>query len=385
MTAAARPRAGRLPDRPLATTPSRLRGFGLRRDEDRRAARQPGLGLAGLLLVVPVAVLLAAGAGGAEASARVLGPIVTFGLTPLVMVAFWWEDWPGTRLGAWSGWADTLLVAVAAVALTVAGQGVVGHVDLDGIFDATPARGQAPAFPATLPLAGGAFAAMLQLTLVNEGWPLRALPRRVAGVAAVALAWGAALVVYLALVDVRPPAGSGLTGRSGPVAATTLGTVLVLVGAWQTWLFVAWRGWPFAAHRRRAVRIAAGNAVVLGGAVVTYLVAHDAAGVGEARVTAAAGCVIAAGLVVAMLFEGALAATGGAGRERFAVLVAMIALGAALLLGLELLAEGIDQAVVSRDEWVTHAALDALATSVILHVAVGRRWPFDAGTTRPGP
>jgi hypothetical protein len=31
---------------------------------------------------------------------------------------------------------------------------------------------------------------------------------------------------------------------------------------------------------------------------------------------------------------------------------------------------------VSADDWVEHASLDALATSVILHVAVGRRWPF---------
>jgi hypothetical protein len=32
-------------------------------------------------------------------------------------------------------------------------------------------------FPATLPLGGTAFVAMLELTLVGEGWPLRRLPR----------------------------------------------------------------------------------------------------------------------------------------------------------------------------------------------------------------
>jgi hypothetical protein len=31
---------------------------------------------------------------------------------------------------------------------------------------------------------------------------------------------------------------------------------------------------------------------------------------------------------------------------------------------------------VSADDWVEHASLDALATSIILHVAVGRRRPF---------
>jgi hypothetical protein len=29
-------------------------------------------------------------------------------------------------------------------------------------------------------------------------------------------------------------------------------------------------------------------------------------------------------------------------------------------------------------EWVGHVALNALAVSVILHVAIGRRWPFQA-------
>jgi hypothetical protein len=31
---------------------------------------------------------------------------------------------------------------------------------------------------------------------------------------------------------------------------------------------------------------------------------------------------------------------------------------------------------VSADDWVEHASLNALSTSIILHVAIGRRWPF---------
>jgi hypothetical protein len=85
----------------------------------------------GLSLVLPVALLLALGAGGAEPSLRVLAPLVTFGLPVVAMVAFWWEDWPGTALGpSWSGWADTVLIVVAAVLLTVLGQLVVGHADV---------------------------------------------------------------------------------------------------------------------------------------------------------------------------------------------------------------------------------------------------------------
>ena len=43
------------------------------------------------------------------------------------MVAFWWNDWPGSRLTTpWTGLTDTVLVAAAAVVLTIAGQAIVG-------------------------------------------------------------------------------------------------------------------------------------------------------------------------------------------------------------------------------------------------------------------
>src|SRR3954447_21513917 len=118
------------------------------------------LGLAGLPLVVPVAWLLAVGDGGAEPSLLVLAPLVTFGLPVVAMVAFWWDDWPGTRLRAsWSGWADTLVIAVAAVVLTGVGQAVVARFDLRGIFDPTPGPGHVPAYPVTMPLGGAVFVA----------------------------------------------------------------------------------------------------------------------------------------------------------------------------------------------------------------------------------
>ena len=83
---------------------------------DALAARQPRVGLLGLLLVVPIAGVLAVGAGGADGSVLVLGPLVTYALPLVAMVAFWWEDWPGTRLrSSWSGWADTALIAAGAV------------------------------------------------------------------------------------------------------------------------------------------------------------------------------------------------------------------------------------------------------------------------------
>jgi hypothetical protein len=78
----------RLPERPPISAPPELDGSTSLAAE----RRQPRLGLAGLLLVVPVAWLLAFGAGGAEPSLLVLGPLVTFGLPVIAMVAFWWDD-----------------------------------------------------------------------------------------------------------------------------------------------------------------------------------------------------------------------------------------------------------------------------------------------------
>jgi hypothetical protein len=53
-----------------------------------------------------------------------------------------------------------------------------------------------------------------------------------AGALALATAWTVAIVLYLALAGVR----------------AELGTVLILIGAWQALFYVAWRGWPFAAR-----------------------------------------------------------------------------------------------------------------------------------------
>src|SRR5262249_21300876 len=146
-----------------------------------RLARQPGIGFAGLLFVIPIAVLIAIGVGGPQRSVQVLGPLVTFALPAVAMVAFWWEDWPGSSLTpSLSGWFNTLVIALLGIGLTFFGQVIVAHADFRGVFDPTPGPGHPATYPFTLPLAGAAFAAMLEVTLVNEGWPLRRLPRIVA-------------------------------------------------------------------------------------------------------------------------------------------------------------------------------------------------------------
>jgi hypothetical protein len=285
--------------------------------------RQPLLGLAGLLLVLPTSLLLAFGAGGAEPSLHALGPLVTFALPAVTMIAFWWDGWPGSRLRpGWSGLTDTVLIAVAALLLSAVGRLITGAD-----------------FESSMRLAAGAFVAMLQLTLVCDRWPLRKLPQLAGGLAALATAWACALIAYR--TDV--PA-----------------TLLLLIGVWQAWLFIAWHGWPLAG------RLLPANAVVLGGAALTYLAVR---GIRSGDVAAAAGSVIAASLVFGVLFDGWL-------RSRAWTVVAVVALAATLDTALSAYAGGLSWTAARAQDWVAHAELNAIGVSVIAHVAIGRRWPF---------
>jgi hypothetical protein len=364
-----------LPERPPISRPDRPPE---RIAPPGRGLRQPWLGLAGLLLVVPVAFALAVGAGG-DGSVLVIAPLVTYSLPLVAMVAFWWEDWPGTRLRArWSGWADTALIAAGAVVLTGIGQAVAGGLDPAGLFDPSPGPGHVPTFPATMPLAGAAFVAMLQLTLVGEGWPLRRLPRLPAGLAALAVSWAVALAADLALVETRPPAGSDVTARDGPVPGVDFGAALVVIGAWQVLFYVVWRGWPFSSIDRRATRLGCAHTVVIGG-VLTFLAGHDLLGIDSPRLAAVAGCFVAAGLLLGMLVEGWAERVLRPGAARVALLLATLASAALLAVLLGAAADVLPLTRVTTDDWVEHAALNALGVSIILHVAVGRRRPFAGG------
>ncbi len=368
------------PERPVISTPEALQPASQVAARKRRTARQPRLGFAGLLLVVPIAILFAFGAGSAERSLLVLGPIITFALPPVAMVAFWWDDWPGTLLRPawWSGWFDTAFVAVVAIGLTIAGQAIVGRADLAGVFEPAPGIGHAATFPAVLPLAGAAFTAILQLTLVNEGWPLRRLPRIPGGLIALAVSWGVAIAIYYLVVDAHPAPGSGLTPRHGIWTGGELGALLTLIAVWQVWFYVTWRGWPFAGIRARWLRLVAANVVTIGGGWLTFAVIRAATDFEPAVITAAAGSLIAAGLVVSMLFEDAVRPHLSPAWDRVVSVTVIVALAAALYAGLTAYADTLTWTRGTPAEWVAHAALNSLAVSVILHVAIGRRWPFAA-------
>jgi hypothetical protein len=356
-----RGRARDLPERPPVSAPRRQR-FDAGRA---RLAHQPGLGVAGITLVVPVAVVLGAGLGSLERSLLVLGPMSTFALPVIAAIAFWWDDWPGTMLQApLLGLSDTLLVAASGVVLTIAGQAVVAHVDLDGVFDPGASPVHAPTFPATMALGGAIFTAMLQVTLVAEGCPLRRLPRIPAGIVALAVAWTAGVGLYAAVIP------------TGLLQSGALGSIAVCIGALQVACYVVLRGWPFAAIEARVTRLAAANVAVIAGGCLAYLLLAVAANLRPVTITAAAGTVVAAGLVVGMLFEGWLDSLLTQAQARVANMAAVGLLAALLYIGLQALALAGDWTRAEPEQWTAHAALNAIGAGVILHVAIGRRWPF---------
>jgi hypothetical protein len=371
-----------LPGRPTLTTPPRLQHEAIADLQRQHLAAQPRLGLGGLLLAAVVFFALALGTGSTTTSLLILGPISTFALPAVAMVAFWWNDWPGSRLTTpWTGLIDTLLVAAAAVVLTIAGQAIIERSDVRAVFEASPGPGILATFPATLPLAGAAFTAMLQLSLVCERWPLGSLGRLRSGLAALALSWAAGTGAYFLFINFSAipafeRAATGLRNPGGPIAAPDFGSALIAVGLWQAVFFIALRGWPLNTITRRPGRLLAGNALVLGLGALTYIVLRNLAHWQPDAISAVCGCVISAVLVVAMLFEGWPAARlpTAPGRALTLALTALVAL--ALNRALAAYADGVHWTRATPDDWITTAALSFIGAGIILHVGIGLRWPF---------
>jgi hypothetical protein len=317
----------------------------------------------------------------------ILGPISTFGLAGVAVIAFWWNDWPGSRLAApWTGVVDTLLVAAIAVVLTIAGQAVIERPDIGAVFEATPGPAAPTTFPATMALAGATFTAMLQLSLVCERWPLGRLGRFWSGIAALVLSWviGAGayfLFVNISYLPVAERVAAGLRDPGGPVTRADFGAALIAVGVWQAVLFIALRGWPINTITRRSGRLLAGNALVIVLGAGTYAVIHDAAGLSPGTIGAVCGCVIGAVLVVAMLFEGwpASLLRPAVGRALTLALTAVVAL--VLYRALAAYADGVRWIRAAPEDWITSASLSFAGAGIILHVGIGLRWPF-AGLRR---
>jgi len=379
-----------LPGRPLLTTPPHLQDQASADLQRQRLAGQPWLGVGGLLLGAAVFFALALGTGSTRTSLLILGPISTFALPAVAMVAFWWNDWPGSRLTTpWTGLIDTLLVAAAAVVLTIAGQAIVERSDLRGVFQASPGPAVPATFPATLALAGAAFTAMLQLSLVCERWPLGGGGRLRSGIAALPISWAIGIGAYFLFVnlDAMPAAerAAGLRNPGGPIAGPEFGSALTAVGLWQAVFFIALRGWPVNTITRRPARLLAGNALVIGLGALAYLVLRNLAHWQPDAISAACGCIISATLIVAMLFDGWPAARlpPAPARALTLALTALVAL--ALDRALAAYADSIRWTRATPNEWITTAALSFIGAGIILHVGIGLRWPFARTTTQQNP
>jgi hypothetical protein len=144
-------------------------------------------------------------------------------------------------------------------------------------------------------------------------------------------------------------------------------------------LFIALRGWPVNTIVGQTRRRLAGNALVIGLGAATYAVLRDAAGLSPGVIGAVCGCVISAALMVTMLFEGwpaALLRHPAAARALTLALTAVVA--CVLYFALAAYADGVRWIRATPDDWITTAALGFLGAGIILHVAIGLRWPFAA-------
>jgi hypothetical protein len=159
------------------------------------------------------------------------------------------------------------------------------------------------------------------------------------------------------------------------LAPANLGALLVIAGMWQVLFFITWNGWPFSRVKNVPGRLLSGNAVVIASAVLTYLAA-DAARVSAVQMIALAGSFIAAALVTGLLFDGWLPGSPPPSRRRPAALALDLTLAAVLYGAVNAYADQLHWTNAHPTEWVAHVMLNAIALSVILHVAIGRRWPF---------
>lgn len=361
-------------------------------------ARQPGVGVAGLVIVGVVFALLGM-VWEPQFSLLVIGPISVFWLPLLVVSAIWWGGWPVKGLARpAAGFVNTVLFVVGAVVLTWLGQLVVGRADIGASFTqfAGPASvqaGQLTAFPWTIPLSAAIFVTMLQLTFVCGRWPLAKAQPVAGGLGALVLSWAVGIAAYYLFTSwdpVLPPEARAAIGlRSGGVLADMNAlefvALLVAIAAWQVVFFIGLQGWPVTLIARPGARLLAANVFTLGGGWLTYLVLRQGFGWTVEAISAAGGCTIGATLIAAMLFETWPFQGESPQATRVGLAVVGTAVAFALYYGLRALGAttGTWEAAPLQ-LWVAVAGLDYVAAVVILHYAVWGRWPLPPPAPPPG-
>lgn len=192
---------------------------------------------------------------------------------------------------------------------------------------------------------------------------------------------GQAIVQHVDLRGVFDPsagvAHAPTVAGDGPVTRGQFGAALVCIGMLQVAFYVVLRGWPFSLIRSQPLRLRSANLALIAGGVVIYLALSHAADLEPATINAVAGAAVAGGLVIGMLFEGWLASI-------VAALVGVAVATAVLYAALTAFADTIGWTRAEPEEWVAYAGLNAIGAGVILHVAIGHRWPFALPEERRG-
>jgi hypothetical protein len=358
--------------------------------------KQPAVGLLGLAIVTAAFWLLGM-ASGLEHSLLVLGPITTFALPVLAMMALWWGGWPGATMGRLTGGAvNTLLLAAAALVLTFVGQAVVGHASLEQTFGgAAPTAASVPTFPFTMPLAAAVFVVFLQLTFVNHNWPFDKLSARAGGVAALSTSWAVGLALYLlltnwtAVVSTIPPEAvqaMGLRTPSGSLDALQFIALLLCIVMLQMVFFFVLEGYPFTKIKSRSAYLVTANAFTIIGGWLLWLVWSEALGGADQAVptiSAIAGVTVAGTLISALLFEAWPARLSGTRTPSLLVITSGV-LAAVLYVVLMAIGDTATWTKAPVDLWVSIAGLNFIGAVVILHAVLWRRSPIHLAAPTAG-
>lgn len=358
---------------------------------DSPAGRQPRIGVLGLV-VVALAVVVLGMLPDPQTALQTTITMITFALPVLVAVGVWWQGWPFAGFGrALGGLSSTVLLVIAALVLSVVGQAVTGKADIGGLFATAPdmATGTFSVFPFSFVLAATIFTVMLQLTFVCGMEPLSRLGTPGAGLSALLLSWAIGVGLYLSLLHwdfIPPPARDaiGLHNPGGPVNALNFVGWLLCVVIWQVTLFILLAGEPFARIRSVAGRLVAANGVTIGGGWLTYLLLFRVLDWTIPTISAVGGCVAAAVLLQAMLFETWPFRGPNASANRLGLLVSAAVLTVVLFYVLKSIGNAADEwSEYPVELWVAGVGLNLIATFVILHYTIWGRWPFAAPQPPP--
>jgi hypothetical protein len=261
----------------------------------------------GVLLVICLLI-----AGGflltPQGSLLVIGPLTLFAMPVLALLADFSTPPPGAKPHPWYVTALLLAaIAVGAVALTVLAQGVVGQIDLVGVFSPDPASAAShfPTFPFTIPLGGLLFVAYLEISIVS-GLPQLSAHRVRDGALVFAGCVALALALYLTLanwgsVPAEARTSLGLRDPGGPIDALDLAGIVIAIAIWQV-LYLFTGGGPLAAIGVRWARIVLANVLVIGLGLTTFWLLRDVLQASVPQIAELAAMIVVGVLTIGLLF-----------------------------------------------------------------------------------